>query len=59
MFIEGIKFKRNKDSEWENGYYIGENEDSDKSVIIDCNYVPVNKSCGFKSSGGIYIKCND
>jgi hypothetical protein len=41
MFLESIKFKREKDSEWERGYYIGKTDNSEMSVILDRNYKPV------------------
>jgi hypothetical protein len=43
MFIESIKFKRTKDSNWERGYYIGETDNASKSVILDANYIPLEK----------------
>lgn len=41
MFVESIRFKRTERSEWEKGYYIGETDNSRKSVILDKNYVPI------------------
>lgn len=43
MYIESIKFKREKGSEWENGYYIGRYQNHNDSVILDSNYQPLNK----------------
>jgi hypothetical protein len=43
MYIEAIKFKRQKDSEWESGYYIGKYENCEDSVILDAHYQPINK----------------
>ena len=31
MFIESCRFKRDKDSEWEKGLYIGETDNCEKS----------------------------
>jgi hypothetical protein len=41
MFVESIKFQREKGSEWERGYYIGESDNSSKSCILDANYKPI------------------
>lgn len=41
MFIENCRFKRDKDSEWEKGLYIGETDNCEKSVILDKDYSPV------------------
>lgn len=38
MYIASIKFKRDGLSYWEEGLYIAEEENSDKSVILDSNY---------------------
>lgn len=43
MFVESIKFKREKDSEWERGYYIGETDNCENSVILDEKYQPLSK----------------
>jgi hypothetical protein len=43
MFVESIKFKREENSEWERGYYIGQTDNCDKSVILDSNYKPLDK----------------
>jgi hypothetical protein len=41
MFVESIKFKRDEESEWERGYYIGATDNCEKSVILDLNYQPI------------------
>jgi hypothetical protein len=41
MYIESIKFKRYQNSEYEEGYYIGDHENSDNSTILDKNYQPI------------------
>lgn len=38
MYVENIKFQRTKISEWERGYYIGDIDNSKKSVFLDSNY---------------------
>jgi hypothetical protein len=38
MFVESIKFKREQGSEWERDYYVGDTDNSNKSIIIDINY---------------------
>lgn len=38
MYVESIKFQRTKISEWERGYYIGDTDNSKKSVFLDSNY---------------------
>ncbi len=43
MYIESIRFKRKKDSEWEKGYYIGETDNCENSVILDEKYQPIPK----------------
>lgn len=43
MYVESIKFKREKDSEWERGYYIGDTDNSEKSVILDKDYKPLDR----------------
>lgn len=44
MFVESIRFKRTEDSDWEEGYYIGATDYSYKSIIIDKNYVPLERN---------------
>jgi hypothetical protein len=41
MYLETIKFKRTKDSDWEQGFYIGRSDNDDKSTILDKNYKPL------------------
>ena len=41
MYLESKIFKRTKDSEWEKGYYIGEDDNSIKSIMLDSNFQPV------------------
>ena len=41
MFVESIKFRRTETSEWEKGYYVGDTDNSAKSVILDKDYKPV------------------
>ncbi len=43
MFIESIRFKRNEKSEWERGYYVGETDNCENSVILDSKYQPLEK----------------
>ncbi|HBJ1650889.1 TPA: hypothetical protein LA460_000108 [Clostridium botulinum] len=41
MYIESIEFKREEKSNWEKGYYIGDTDNSDKSIFLDLNYKPL------------------
>lgn len=41
MYIQSIEFKRKKDSEWENGYYVGKYENCDESIFLDKYYKPL------------------
>lgn len=42
MYIESIIFKREKDSEWEQGYYIGKTSDNNENnILIDKNFNPI------------------
>jgi hypothetical protein len=41
MFIQTIQFKREKDSEWEDGLYIAEHENANRDIIMDSNYLIV------------------
>lgn len=67
MFVESIKFKREENSEWERGYYIGQTENCDKSVILDANYKPLDKDqdgCSVwdyrtDTNNWIHLRCND
>jgi hypothetical protein len=45
MFIQTVKFKREKNSDWESGFYIGrcDNDIVDKSIFLDKNYQVVTK----------------
>lgn len=40
MFIQSVEFQREKDSDWEKGFYIGrcDNDDLDKGTFLDINY---------------------
>ena len=40
MYIKGIVFKREEDSEWEEGYYVGEYENCENSIILDERFQP-------------------
>ena len=63
MYIESIKFKREENSDWERGYYIGETDNCENSVILDDKYQPLSKNdCkGWEYitdiENGICIKC--
>lgn len=66
MFVESIEFKRTKDSEWERGYYVGKTDNSDKSVILDENYQPLEKIDGCSvwdyhtdTTNWVQFRCND
>lgn len=62
MYIESIKFKREKDSEWEIGYYIGDTDNSDNSTILDSKYKPVlNQLWDYKTdlNNWFQLRCND
>jgi hypothetical protein len=41
MYVESVKIKRTQNSEWEEGYYIGDCENSDNSTILDNLYHPI------------------
>lgn len=41
MFVESIKFKREPDSDWERGYYVGDTDNSSKSILLDEDYTPL------------------
>ena len=43
MFVESIKFKRESNSSWERGYYVGDTDNSSKSVILDKDYKPIER----------------
>ena len=43
MYIESIKFKRHEDSQWEEGYYIGDTDNSNKSIMVDRNFNELKK----------------
>lgn len=66
MYVESILFKREKESEWEKGYYVGDTDNSDKSVILDINYVPLRKDedgsscwdCRINIENRIQFRCN-
>lgn len=44
MYIEKIRFKRETKSEWEEGFYVGETEKSENSVILDSKYQPIGRA---------------
>lgn len=47
MYVESIKIKKTSESEWERGYYIGDTDNSKKSVFLDKDYKPIERdSCG-------------
>ena len=48
-YIESIVFKREESSEWEKGYYIGDTDNSSRSIIVDKNYSPLAKDEGGSS----------
>lgn len=43
MFVESIRFQREKNGKWERGYYVGETDNCEHSVILDSNYQPLPK----------------
>ena len=45
MYLKTVEFKREKDSEWEKGFYIGrrEYERKDMCVYLDQNYQPIER----------------
>lgn len=43
MYIECVEFKRTKVSNWEKGYYIGENGNTLKSCFLDVDFEPTEK----------------
>lgn len=43
MFVESIKFQREKGSELEKGYYVGETDNCENSVILDEKFQPLPK----------------
>lgn len=43
MFVESIEFKREFGSDWEEGYYIGDTDNSKKSTVLDKNYTPLER----------------
>jgi hypothetical protein len=67
MFVESIQFKRTKESEWERGYYVGDTDNSNKSVVLDINYIPLHKDeegCNCwdyhtDTENWIQFRCND
>lgn len=67
MFVESIKYKKEENSEWERGYYVGQTDNCDKSVILDSNYRPLEKDddgCSVwdyraDTNNWIHIRCND
>lgn len=50
MYIEKIIYQEKPNSEWKEGLYIGEQENSSKSSILDSNYDMVNYVYSFKPS---------
>lgn len=67
MYVESIIFKRTKESDWEKGYYIGSTENSEHSIILDKNYVPLKKNekgfscwdCKTNIHDWIQFRCKD
>lgn len=47
MFIESIEYQREKDSEWEKGWFVGEGEYSINGVILNekCQPLLQNEFC--------------
>ena len=43
MYVESVKFTRTEDSEVEEGFYIGETDNSEKGVFLDKDYNPLPK----------------
>lgn len=41
MYIESIEFKREENSQWEKGYYVGRYDNCDSSIFLDKNYQPI------------------
>lgn len=57
MFIESIRFKRDKDSDWEKGLYIGETDNCENSVILDAKFQPLETAWNYETDvKGIYIR---
>ena len=67
MYIESIEFKREKDSQWERGYYVGETDNCKNSVLLDSKYQPIKnseESCGVwdyrtDTENWIQLRCNE
>lgn len=67
MYVESIRFKRTEFSNWERGYYVGDTDNSNKSVILDKEYkpLPYDKE-GFRvwdyhtdTENWIQLRCNE
>lgn len=43
MYIQKVIFKRNRDSKWEKGLYVGETDNSIKGVFLDTEFNPIPK----------------
>jgi len=41
MYVERIKLQREKDADWEVGYYIGLFYNAEESTFLDKNYKPI------------------
>ena len=59
MFIESIKFKREQNSEWEKGFYVGETDNCENSVILDAKYQPLEMAWNYETdmTNWIHIRC--
>lgn len=59
MFIESIKFKREQNSEWEKGFYVGETDSCENSVILDEKYQPLETAWNYETdiTNWIHIRC--
>lgn len=53
MFVESIEFKRTEESEQEKGYYVGDTDNSLKSIILDKNYNPITDYSHKNEEGGL------
>lgn len=67
MYFESIQLKREKNSEWERGYYVGDTDNSKNSVILDVKYQPLPRDeKGFQvydyridTESWIQVRCNE
>lgn len=65
MVVKSIVFKREENSKWENGWYIGAEENSDKrGIYLDKDYQPIktnnenNLLWDIKDSSKFYFNAN-